>query len=101
MTAGTTYEVLAQTDGPGRAWWVVLRTDDRAYAEATVEQFKEADVPVRLETFTPRPKNLSSPKWRMMTRDIHFAWHALHPEKLDSRVKRGGLELSRMNLTQT
>ena len=43
------YYVLAAVDGRGKPWRNVLSTGDRAYAEATVEQFKEAGVPVRLD----------------------------------------------------
>ena len=47
--ATTTYEVVAQTDGPGTPRRVVVSTKDRDYAEAILEQFREASVPVRLE----------------------------------------------------
>ena len=47
------YYVLAQVDGPGTLYRQVLATSDRAYAEATVAQFREAGVPVRLDEQAP------------------------------------------------
>jgi hypothetical protein len=56
LSRDAVYEVIAETDGPGTFWRVILRTTDEAHAEATVEQFREAGVPVRIELFKPRPK---------------------------------------------
>ncbi|GLS36504.1 hypothetical protein GCM10010869_20930 [Mesorhizobium tianshanense] len=44
-----TYQVVAAVDGRGKPWRVVLSTADREYAVATLEQFKEAGVPVPLD----------------------------------------------------
>jgi hypothetical protein len=50
------FVVVAQTDGPGTRWRVVLRTPDKAYAQATLEQFREAGVSVRVVTFVSRQR---------------------------------------------
>jgi hypothetical protein len=47
---------MAQVNGPGTPFHQVLYTTDRAYADATVAQYKEAQVPVRLDVNEAKPK---------------------------------------------
>lgn len=44
------YRVMAAVNGPMQPWVKILTTADKAYADATVDQFKEADIRVRIET---------------------------------------------------
>jgi hypothetical protein len=45
-----TYEVFAQVHGSGTDFVRVLMTPDEAYAQATLEQMKEAGVRARIDT---------------------------------------------------
>lgn len=49
LSSKPVFHVLARIDGPGAPWKTVLRTADRQYALARIEQYREAGVEARLQ----------------------------------------------------